>query len=155
MDRETALGEASSPKKYHIGYVAGVFDLFHIGHLNLLRRAKAECDHLIVGVVTDEQVIENKKTKPCIPFAERMAIVQACRYVDEAVAIPADDPGTEAAYYKYRFDAQFSGSDYADNPYWISKKVFLEQHGSELVFFPYTENVSSTEIKERIEERDR
>ena len=135
--------------------MAGVFDLFHIGHLNLLRRAKAECDHLIVGVVTDEQVIEDKKTKPCIPFAERMAIVQACRYVDEAVAIPADDPGTEAAYYKYRFDAQFSGSDYADNPYWISKKIFLEQHGSELVFFPYTENVSSTEIKERIEERDR
>lgn len=154
-DNETAVAEASSPKKYHTGYVAGVFDLFHIGHLNLLRRAKQECDYLIVGVVTDEQVIKDKRTKPCIPFAERVAIVQACRYVDEAVEIPADDPSTEAAYYRYRFDAQFSGSDYADNPYWISKKVFLEQHGAELVFFPYTENVSSTEIKEKIEERDR
>lgn len=152
---ETVQAEAYSPKKYHIGYVAGVFDLFHIGHLNLLRRAKEVCDYLIVGVVTDEQVIKNKKTKPCIPFAERMAIVQACRYVDEAVEIPADDPGTEAAYFKYHFDAQFSGSDYADNPYWISKRIFLEQHGAELVFFPYTENVSSTEIKEQIEERDR
>lgn len=152
---ETASAEVNSPKKYHTGYVAGVFDLFHIGHLNLLRRAKAECNHLIVGVVTDEQVIEDKKTKPCIPFAERMAIVQACRYVDEAVEIPADDPSTEAAYYKYHFDAQFSGSDYEDNPYWISKKIFLRQHGAELVFFPYTENVSSTEIKEQIEERDR
>lgn len=155
IDSEMAVTGTSFPKKYHIGYVAGVFDLFHIGHLNLLRRAKEECDYLIVGVVTDEQVIEDKKTKPCIPFAERMAIVQACRYVDEAVEIPADDPGTEAAYYKYHFDAQFSGSDYADNPYWISKRIFLEQHGSELVFFPYTENVSSTEIKELIEERGR
>lgn len=154
IDRETALAETSSTKKYHTGYVAGVFDLFHIGHLNLLRRAKEACDYLIVGVVTDEQVIEDKKTKPCIPFAERMAIVQACRYVDEAVEIPADNPGTEAAYYKYRFDAQFSGSDYEDNPYWISKKVFLRQHGAELVFFPYTENVCSTKIKEQIEERD-
>lgn len=155
IDNETALAEASFPKKYHTGYVAGVFDLFHIGHLNLLRRAKQECDYLIVGVVTDEQVIEDKKTKPCIPFAERLAIVQACKYVDEAVEIPADNPGTEAAYYKYRFDAQFSGSDYEENPYWISKKLFLRQHGAELVFFPYTENVSSTELKERIEERDR
>ena len=155
IDSKTTLEETSSPKKYHTGYVAGVFDLFHIGHLNLLRRAKQECDYLIVGVVTDEQVIEDKKTKPCIPFAERLAIVQACRYVDEAVEIPADNPGTEAAYYKYRFDVQFSGSDYAENPYWISKKLFLRQHGAELVFFPYTENVSSTKIKEQIEERDR
>ncbi|MCM1154121.1 MAG: adenylyltransferase/cytidyltransferase family protein [Ruminococcus flavefaciens] len=142
--------ENTKLKKYHIGYVAGVFDLFHIGHLNLLRRAKEQCDYLIVGVVTDEQVINTKKTRPYMAFEERFAIVQACRYVDEAVEIPADRPSTEDAYYMYHFDAQFSGSDYADDPYWHAKKVFLQQHGSDLVFFPYTESTSSTQIKELI-----
>lgn len=142
--------ENVEPKRYHIGYVAGVFDLFHIGHLNLLRRAKEQCDYLIVGVVTDEQVIKTKKTRPYIPFEERLAIVQACRYVDEAVEIPADRPGTEEAFYRYHFDAQFSGSDYADDPYWIAKKAFLQQHGSDMIFFPYTEGTSSTELKERV-----
>lgn len=142
--------EDGGPKRYHIGYVAGVFDLFHMGHLNLLRRAKEQCDYLIAGVVTDEQVIAVKKTKPYISFEERLAIVQACRYVDEAVEIPADQPGTEEAFYRYHFDAQFSGSDYADNPFWIAKKTFLQQHGSDLVFFPYTEGTSSTEIKDQL-----
>lgn len=137
-------------KKYHIGYVAGVFDLFHIGHLNLLRRAKEQCDYLIAGVVSDEQVIKDKKTSPYIPFEERLEIVQACRYVDEAVGIPADKPNTEDAYHMYHFDVQFSGSDYANDPDWLARKVFLQQHGSDMVFFPYTESTSSTEIKEQI-----
>lgn len=142
--------EGSEPKEYHVGYVAGVFDLFHIGHLNILRRAKEHCDYLIAGVVSDEQVIQNKKTRPHIPFDERLAIVQACRYVDEAVRIPPDRTDTEDAYYMYHFDAQFSGSDYEDDPVWLAKRVFLRQHGSDMVFFPYTENVSSTDIKERV-----
>lgn len=142
----------AKPKRYHIGYVAGVFDLFHIGHLNLLRRAKEQCDYLIVGVVTDEQVVNTKKTKPYVPFGERLAIVQACRYVDEAVEIPADKPGTEDAFYRYHFDAQFSGSDYEHNPYWLAKKEFLQQHGSDLVFFPYTEGTSSTGIKDQLKD---
>lgn len=141
------------PRKYHIGYVAGVFDLFHIGHLNIFRRAKEQCDYLIVGIVSDEQVIKSKKTRPYIPFEERLAIVQACRYVDEAVMIPADRPNTEDAFYMYHFDAQFSGSDYADNPDWQARKIFLQQHGSDMVFLPYTETTSSTEIKEQISRR--
>lgn len=148
--RLTYSQENAEPKRYHIGYVAGVFDLFHIGHLNLLRRAKEQCDYLIVGVVTDEQVVSTKKTRPYIPFDERLAIVQACRYVDEAVEIPADKPGTEDAFYRYHFDAQFSGSDYENDQYWLEKKEFLQQHGSDLVFFPYTEGTSSTEIKDRL-----
>lgn len=139
-------------KKYHVGYVAGVFDLFHIGHLNLFRRAKEQCNYLIVGVVSDEQVIKGKKTRPYIPFDERFAIVQACKYVDEAVEIPPDCPGTEEAFYRYHFDVQFSGSDYADDPYWLAKKEFLLQHGSDMVFFPYTEGTSSTDLKKRINE---
>lgn len=143
--------ENTIPKPYHIGYVAGVFDLFHIGHLNLLRRAKEQCDYLIVGVVSDEQVIRNKKTSPCIPFVERIEIVRACRYVDEAVKIPVDRPDTENAWHMYHFDAQFSGSDYEDDPVWLGKKTFLQQHGADLVFFPYTKGTSSTKLKERIE----
>lgn len=142
--------EEVTPKKYHIGYVAGVFDLFHIGHLNIFRRAKEQCDYLIVGVVSDEQVIKSKKTRPYIPFEERLEIVQSCRYVDEAVMIPVDRPNTEDAYYMYHFDVQFSGSDYADDPGWLARKVFLQQHGSDMVFFPYTQTTSSTEIKDQI-----
>lgn len=140
-------GEA---KKYHVGYIAGVFDLFHIGHLNMFKRAKEQCDYLIVGVVSDEQVIKEKKTSPYIPFEERLEIVSACRYVDEAVKIPVDRPGTEEAYRLYHFDVQFSGSDYADDPAWLAKKVYLQQHGSDLVFFPYTQSTSSTKLKGKI-----
>lgn len=146
----TGCPQESAPKKYHIGYVAGVFDLFHIGHLNIFRRAKEQCDYLIVGVVTDEQVIRGKKTRPYIPFNERLAIVEACKYVDEAVEIPVDRPSTESAWYMYHFDVQFSGSDYADDPVWLAKKLFLQQHGSDMVFFPYTQTTSSTEIKDII-----
>ena len=148
--RQTWKSQETVPKKYHVGYVAGVFDLFHIGHLNILKRAKEQCDYLIVGVVSDEQVIRGKKTRPYIPFDERLAIVQACQYVDEAVEIPVDKPNTEDAWYMYHFDVQFSGSDYANDPNWLAKKVFLQQHGADMVFFPYTETTSSTEIKEQI-----
>lgn len=141
-------------KKYHVGYVAGVFDLFHIGHLNLLRRAKEQCDYLIVGVVTDEGVIKNKKTNPVVPFEERVQIVQACRYVDEAVGIPLEFCDTKDAYLKFQFDAQFSGSDYEDDPAWGQKQEFLREHGAELVFFPYTKSTSSTKRKEEIKGRN-
>ena len=152
--KATDLPKGDKPKKYHIGYVAGVFDLFHIGHLNLLRRAKEQCDYLIAGVVSDEQVIRGKKTRPYIPFDERLAIVEACRYVDEAVKIPEDRPNTEDAYHMYHFDVQFSGSDYEKDPDWLARKVFLRQHGADMVFFPYTETTSSTEIKEQIRGED-
>lgn len=137
-------------KPYHVGYVAGVFDLFHIGHLNLLKRAKEQCDYLIVGVVSDEQVIRDKRTSPYVPFEERREIVQSCKYVDEAVRIPEDNPGTEEAYRRYHFDVQFSGSDYENDPDWMAKREYLHQHGAELVFFPYTQSTSSTKLKEKI-----
>lgn len=151
--KPVAIKENSKPKKYHKGYVAGVFDLFHIGHLNMFKRAKEQCDYLIVGVVSDEQVIKNKKTCPYIPFKERFELVQACKYVDEAVRIPADRPTTEDAYRMYHFDVQFSGSDYADDPEWLAKRTFLQQRGSELVFFPYTQSTSSTKLKALIEKK--
>ena len=124
--------------------------MFHIGHLNLLMRAKAQCSHLIVGVVTDEGVIRHKKSRPQIPFDERIAIVRACRYVDEVVEIPLDQGDTDEAYRRYHFDVQFSGSDYAGDPKWMAKKAFLQRHGADLVFFPYTEGISTTQLKDRV-----
>lgn len=143
----------STPKKYHIGYIAGVFDLFHMGHLNMFRRAKEQCDYLIVGVISDESVMVNKKTMPYMPFEERIALVRSCRYVDEAVALPTYNGDTDEAYRRYQFDVQFSGSDYADDPVWLAKKTYLEKRGAEMVFFPYTQSTSSTKLKELIEKR--
>ncbi len=137
-------------KKYNIGYIAGVFDLFHVGHLNLFKRAKQQCNYLIVGVVSDEQVMQNKKTTPYIPFTDRLEIVKSCKYVDEAVEIPFNRPSTEDAFRRYRFDVQFSGSDYESDPDWLAKQTYLRKHGSDLVFFPYTESISSSKLKEKI-----
>ena len=140
-------------KKYHLGYIAGVFDLYHIGHLNLFRRAKEECNYLIVGVVTDKQARECKKVEPFVPFSERVAMIRSCRYVDEVVEIPFDTPDTDYAWQRYHFDVQFSGSDYEHDARWLEKKTFLEAHGATMVFFPYTESTSSTKLKKLIEKK--
>lgn len=140
-------------KKFHTGYIAGVFDLFHIGHLNMFKRAKEQCNYLIVGVVSDEGVSKYKQTQPFIPFAERFELVRACRYVDEVVEIPLNFGGTKDAWKLRHFDCQFSGSDYADNPDWLADKKFLEEHGAEMVFFPYTNGTSSSKIKALIERK--
>lgn len=138
-------------KKYHIGYIAGVFDLFHLGHLNMFKRAKEQCDYLIVGVVSDAGVRHFKKTEPYVPFDERIEMVRSCRYVDEVVEIPFFYRGTKEAFQKYHFDCQFSGSDYVNDPGWLEMKKYLEDNGAEMVFFPYTQQTSSTKIKALIE----
>lgn len=139
--------EQNVPKKYHTGYIAGVFDLFHVGHLNMFKRAKELCEHLIVGVVTDEGVMKDKKTMPFVPFGERMEMVRSCKYVDEAVEIPIDCSNTDEAYRRYQFDVQFSGSDYEHDEAWLAKKEFLQKQGADLIFFPYTQSTNSTKIK--------
>lgn len=150
---DTSCSEDNVPKKYKTGYIAGVFDLFHIGHLNMFKRAKEQCEYLIVGVVPDERVEKIKNKKPFIPLEERMEMVGSCRYVDEVVAIPENYGGTRDAWRLYHFDCQFSGSDYVDNPEWLAEKEFLAKHGADLVFFPYTEQTSSTKIKALIEKK--
>ena len=146
-----ANNKSATKKKYHIGYVAGVFDLYHLGHLNMFRRAKEQCDYLIAAVVTDRGVRDGKKREPFIPFEERIEMVRSCKYVDEAVEIPYDYPGTVEAFQKYHFDVQFSGSDYVNHPWWLEQQAYLRSHGADLVFFPYTEQTSSTKIKALIE----
>lgn len=137
-------------KPYNIGYIAGVFDLFHIGHLNMFKRAKEQCKYLIVGVVSDEGVRLNKQAEPFVPFDERIEMVRSCKYVDEAVKLPLNFAGTRDMYKIYRFDVQFSGSDYEHDPAWLAEKEWLEKNGSTMVFFPYTQSTSSTKLKKAI-----
>ena len=140
-------------KPYNVGYIAGVFDLFHIGHLNMFKRAKEQCRYLIVGVVSDEGVRLNKQAEPFVPFDERIEMVRSCKYVDEAIKLPLNLCGTKDIFNVYHFDVQFSGSDYEHDPGWLAEKEFLEKNGSTMVFFPYTQSTSSTKLKKAIEGR--
>lgn len=145
--------KADDDKPYNVGYIAGVFDLFHIGHLNMFKRAKEQCKYLIVGVVSDEGVRLNKQAEPFVPFEERIEMVRSCKYVDEAVKLPLDFAGTRDMFKLYHFDVQFSGSDYEHDPAWLAEKEFLEKNGSTMVFFPYTQSTSSTKLKKAIESK--
>lgn len=138
-------------KKYNKGYVAGVFDLFHVGHLNLLENSKKECEFLIVGVLTDELVMHFKKKLPYIPFEERLRIIQSLRVVDQAVGVNFSNIAKMDAWNLYHFDCLFSGNDYTDNPSWIADQKRLNGVGAEIRFFPYTQGTSSSHIKELIE----
>ena len=120
-----------------IGYTTGVFDLFHIGHLNLLRRAKEHCDYLIVGVTTDD-LVSYKHKRAVIPFEDRLAIVEAIKYVDKAV--PQASMDKMAAWEQYHFDVMFVGDD------WKGKFDFLKSQ-CEVVYLPRTPEISTTKIK--------
>lgn len=131
-----------------IGYTTGVFDLFHIGHLNILKRAKEQCDYLIVGVSTDELVEEYKHKRPVICYDERVAIVEAIRYVDRVV--PQVNRDKFAAWETYRFDRMFVGDDWKGTPLWLELEEKFRPHGVEIVYFPYTQGTSSTFLKQTL-----
>jgi len=133
-------------KKLEVGYTSGVYDLFHVGHLNILKSAKEHCKHLIVGVSTDELVMQYKKKKPVIPFKERIAIVSVIKYVDEVV--PQDDLDKVLAWEKHRYNALFGGSDWVKNNTIAKAKQLLEPQGVEIILFPYTDTTSSTMLTE-------
>lgn len=135
-----------SNKKYKLGYTSGVFDLFHIGHLNILKKAKEECEYLIVAVSTDELVQSYKKKTPVIEFSERVAIVEAIKYVDKV--IPQDSRDKLAAYKKYKFDVMFVGDDWRGKPLWEKLEQDLSEKDSIVSYIPYTKKVSSTLLKE-------
>lgn len=137
-------------KPYKVGYIAGVFDLFHVGHLNLLRRAKERCEYLIVGALSDELVIKFKSNPPYIPFEERKQILEAIRYVDEVVKVTDENHEKMKAWNQYHYDCLFSGDDYSGNPYWIEDQRSLQKIGSNIEYFPYTKSTSSTMIKAAI-----
>lgn len=131
-----------------IGYTTGVFDMFHIGHLNILRRAKEQCDYLIVGVSTDELVKKDKNKTPIIPFNERFEIVKAIKYVDEVVPQPNKDK--LAAWERYHFNKMFVGSDWKGTPQWEKIENQFDPIGVEIVYFPHTDGISSTILRSKL-----
>jgi glycerol-3-phosphate cytidylyltransferase len=128
-----------------IGYTSGVFDLFHIGHLNILKRAKKYCDILIVAVTNDKLAFKLKNKKPAIPFKERCEIVKNIKFVDKVVEEKFDDK--LLAKEKYNFDIIFKGDDWKNSKKWKSLKKEFKKSKTKVVFLKYTKNTSSTLIR--------
>jgi len=131
-----------------IGYTAGVFDLFHIGHLNLLRNAKGMCDKLIVGVTTDE-LVSYKNKKAVIPHNERMEIVRSIKYVDAIV--PQEGMDKFEMWKKLKFDVMFVGDDWFATDKWKNLEKQFNEVGVRIVYFPYTKGTSSTLLNQTLE----
>ena len=134
-------------ENYKIGYTTGVFDLFHIGHLNLLKRAREQCDYLIVGVSSDD-LVAYKNKRAVIPFEERIQIVEAIRYVDKAV--PQTNMNKMEAWRTYQFDVIFVGDDWKNTEKWNRFEEEFQKVGVDIVYFPYTRNTSSTLLNETL-----
>lgn|GEM_PF-1713399 len=137
-------------KKYGRGYVQGTFDLFHVGHLNLFKRAKERCDYLIAGVVSDELNEVYKGAKPYVPYEERAALVGACKYVDEVIRVDVGHDDKVKIWEQHPFDCHFCGDDHGN---WGPLIAALHERGSEVEFFPYTESTSSTRLREELKKR--
>jgi glycerol-3-phosphate cytidylyltransferase len=127
-----------------IGYTAGVYDLFHIGHLNLLKNSRGLCDKLIVGVTIDE-LVAYKHKRAIIPFAERLEIIRGIKYVD--AAIPQEDVDKFKTWEKIRYDILFVGDDWYQSDSWKDMEGKLKNVGVRIVYFPYTKGTSSTMLR--------
>lgn len=130
-----------------IGYTTGVFDMFHIGHLNILKRAKEQCDYLIVGVSTDELVQSYKGKTPVVPYEQRTAIVEAIKYVDKVV--PQTTLNKLDAWEQYKYNVMFHGSDWEKSTLYKDIVTQLSAVGVKTVFLPYTPNISSSILREK------
>lgn len=124
------------------GYTTGVYDMFHIGHLNILRRAKEQCDFLIVGVSTDELVLKEKNKQPIIPFKERFEIIKSIKYVD--MVVPQLNKNKLDAWQQLRFNKMFVGSDWENTPQWKIYEEQFKNNNVEIIYLPHTDGISST-----------
>ena len=135
-----------------IGYTTGVFDMFHIGHLNILRRAKEKCDYLIVGVSTDECVESYKHHTPMIPYKQRAAIVEAIKYVDEVVPQTTMD---KMEFLQHRhFDVMFHGDEWKGTELYNKYEQEFAQYGARIEYLSHTEGISSTMLREKLNKKD-
>lgn len=137
-----------------IGYTAGVYDMFHIGHLNVIKNAKDNCDYLIVGVTTDEVVEQNKNKTPIIPFAERAAIVEAIKYVDKVVPQQRYDiQGKVETVVNNHIDVMFVGSDWEGTEKWKRIEEELSKVGCRVQYLPHTDGISSTILRDKLNQQ--
>ena len=146
--KPNVYGGGTPASRCYIGYTQGVFDMFHIGHLN---HAKEKCDYLIVGVNKDALVRQYKNKTPVVGENERLAIVSNIKSVDQCVLVDTLDK--VALWKQLRFDRIFIGDDWKGNPRWIRTEKDLAQYGVKLVYLPYTKNVSSTMLRGEHENR--
>jgi glycerol-3-phosphate cytidylyltransferase len=130
------------------GFASGSFDMFHVGHLNFIRKAREQCDKLIIGLNSDEFIYSYKHKYPVIPTADRKEILKACRYVDDVII--KDMPDNFAVWEKYHYDKLFIGSDYRGSEQYIELDKLLKQVNADVVILPYTERISSSILRERI-----
>ena len=130
------------------GYTTGVFDLFHVGHLRLLKRAAQSCDFLTVGVTSDELATSVKGISPTIPYSERLEIVESIDVVDRAVEQSSYDK--LAAWKNLRFDVMFVGDDWKGTPQWNEYESIFEARGVEIIYLPYTLHTSSTLLRDLV-----
>jgi len=138
-------------KIYRIGYCPGSFDLFHVGHVNLLRNAKKQCRYLIVGVVSDELHAFYKGSSPYISLDERMEVVASCRYADEVFTVDFTTADKLEAWKVLHYDCHFAGSDHVNDFDTVAQQLKL--FDVDMVFFPYTRQTTSTKIREVVETR--
>jgi len=146
-NRGVNMSNNNEEEKMVIGYTTGVYDLFHIGHLNLLKNAKGMCDKLIVGVTVDE-LVEYKGKKAMIPFEDRIEIVRSIKYVDAAV--PQYDMDKLTACKKLGAKYLFVGDDWYGTEKWKEYEKEFAKEGIQIVYFPYTKGISSTRISEAL-----
>ena len=137
-----------SEKKYKIGYTTGVFDMFHIGHLNIIKRAKEQCEYLIVGVTTDELCAERKKKLPVICEKDRVEIVESIKYVDKVILQSNMDKIKPVI--EHKVDAVFVGSDWKGTDAWINYEREFAAVGCSVVYLDHTDGISSTILRERL-----
>ncbi len=147
-DYKTRSGRMNDKPQIKIGYLSGTFDLFHIGHLNLLRRAKAYCDYLVVGVHKDAS---HKGKITYIPFEQRLEIVKSIKYVDRVIESKPEDVDI---YEDIKYDFLFVGSDYKGTERFNRYEKFFSDKGVQIIYFPYTKEVSSTDIRNSIDKND-
>ena len=141
-------------KPYHIGYTCGVYDLLHVGHLNLLEKCKEYCDILIVGVCDDEYVLLNKGNYPVINQNDRLRLLKALKVVDEAYLIDTDTTNDKMkALEMFHFDVLFSGSDWKGSERYQKTEEEFSQLGVAIEYFPYTQGISTTDLKRKISEQ--
>lgn len=139
-------------KHYKIGYTTGVYDMFHIGHLNILRRAKELCDYLVVGVTTDELCYKRKLKYPIICETERLEIIQAIRYVDQAIFQTNMDKVSAAR--RLGADVVFVGSDWKNTPSWLAYEKELKKINCDVIYLDHTDGISSSILRKKLNDND-